>query len=156
MTNNSYKTGIVGEEYLTLGIADAGVYATAYNKWAPDRPSSITIYDRRLEAYYGDLAEGGLVLDKRPCRENDEFIKRVVCGPMHGQHLPSKTRDSWGKHIPCESAKEASGFDLVSTDLYLSYWRELGAKIGYRKGNYIEWENGEKDEIPSEEDRWKC
>lgn len=151
---NSYKTG--SDMYTYLGIGQAGVYANSFNPWSERHEAAITIYDTRLTPYFGDVAEGGIVCDKRPAFEQNEFkaVEAVISGPMRNNTLPPQTRDSWGQLIPCSDPKEGRGFDSISTDLYLSLWRELGAKIGYRRGNFIEFENGEKTEIPRAEDRW--
>lgn len=145
---DSYK-----REYTYLGIGDAGVYAEAPNKYSK-HPASITIYDTRLSAYFGDLAEGGIVVDKRPCTNRDDFVKAVVSGPMRGSWLPEKTREGFGGNVSCNDANEAGALDYVSTDLYLDLWRDKGARIGKRVGDEIHWEDGKHESIVPVSQRW--
>lgn len=141
-------------EYTYLGIAAAGVYAEAPNKYSK-HPASITIYDRRLRAYFGDMAEGGIVVDKRPCLEHPDFYRMVISGPMRGSWLSEKTRETMHDTVKCHNAHEAKAFDYISTDLYLALWRDMGAKIGKRVGNEIHWEDGTKETIVPVDKRWQ-
>ena len=142
------------KEYTTLGIAAAGVYATAPSKWS-DTAAHLTIYDSRLTPYLGDLAEGGVVFDKRPCVDRDDFCSMVVSGPMLKESLPSGHYQDWDrKVVPVTSETKLGGFDYIALDVYLDIWRKAGAKIGIRKGDSIHWESGEVFPIPPEENRY--
>lgn len=141
------------KEYTYLGIALAGVYAEAPNQYSKTSVS-VTIYDTRLSAYYGDLAEGGIVCDKRPCKDHPDMVHMVVSGPMRGSYLPEKTKNGFNGNESCEDARDAGGFDYVSTDLYLGLWRSMGARIGKRVGDTIEWEDGTIESIVPCEMRW--
>jgi hypothetical protein len=134
-------------DWTYIGIADAGVYGEKPNEHSPRYPVSITTYNTELEAYFGELCEGGIVMDKRPCREHPEFVSTIVRGPMMAAHLPDNSKDEFGDIQPCDDARKCSGLAYVSRNLYLDMWRKLGARIGVRKGNHIEWEDGERFEI---------
>lgn len=152
------------QEYTTLGIAAAGCYATAPNPWSKDSAASITIYDRRLTAYLGELVEGGIVIDKRPCVNRDDFVSMVVSGPMLQESLPHDTKRGWDSTEPCtlEQAREAKGFDYLSLNLYIQVWAEKGARIGVRVGDKVYWNDGPlfgwgiPQDIPPAELRYQC
>ena len=63
MTTEPYKTG--ENAYDLLGIGDAGCWARI------GANTSVTIYDLRLHCYYGDVREGGTIIDKRPALTAD-------------------------------------------------------------------------------------
>ena len=139
------------QEFLTLGIAQAGYYATSPNAWG-EMPCSIQGYDRKLAPYLGELVEGGLVVDKRLVLI-DVLIDGVVAGPMLNESLPPKTYRRMGEEIKVpimgedgeyrrEDGAKFSGFDYISRDVYLAYWRKRGALIGRRRGDVIKWESG--------------
>lgn len=137
------------KEYTTLGVAAAGVYASVGDN------CSVSIYDTRLDPYLGNLVEGGIVVDKRPCIHHEDFVKLVVSGPMVRESLPPKTISRlFEPNRECLDPKEAGGCDYVSMDLYLQLWEGIGARVGYRRGDYIEWNDGEKQEIPPYESRY--
>lgn len=138
------------KEYTTLGIACAGVYATVGDN------VRVSIPDTRLSSYYGDLVEGGYLIDKRPCIHREDFVHMVVSGPLLKESLPYGHKEGWDrKAIPVDPEGEKFGsLDYVSLDVYLDLWRKAGAKIGVRKGNKISWEDGSQTLIPNEKDRW--
>lgn len=149
MTVEEYK-----QEYTTLGIALAGCYATAPG-YTKDSTCSITIYDKRLNAYLGNLVEGGTVIDKRTCAESD-VIQYVFNGPMLKETLPSGTVDRmWEKGPMPYDGSEYRSSDFIALDLYISFWKNLGARIGKRIGDSIHWNDGEIQAIPSAEMRWQ-
>jgi len=148
MNRDAYK-----KQYTTLGIAAAGVYATSGSK------SSSQIPDNRLHAYLGDLVEGGQVMDKRPCLEHPDFFLMVFSGPMLKEDLPPGTcNKAFSREVLLCTAADfpnLGGYDYLSLDLYTELWRQLGARIGKRIGDFIHWEDGECQPIPLEADRWK-
>jgi hypothetical protein len=148
--SNAYK-----QEWQICGIAEAGVYATTVPvKWGSSTSiGSVTTYVPMLKAEVGNLIEGGVVVDKRTVKI-DNLIHYVVSGPMLDTQLPPGTAKDWDKVKPCEDAKNLKSFDYVSLDLYLKLWRELGARIGQRKGDQIIWEDGRVWNIPDEEHRY--
>ncbi len=153
MTTKPYKS-----EYTTLGIAMAGVYATCHNPLG-DMACSVTIYDTKIEAYYGDLVEGGVVIDKRPCVDREDFVSMVVSGPMLKESLPSGHKEVFDFGYPrtlvaCSAEDKFSGFDYIALDIYLGIWRKAGAQIGKRVGNEIHWEDGTTVPIPEASQRF--
>jgi hypothetical protein len=140
-------------EYTILGIALAGVHAKARSQWGE---CSITMYDNRLFPYLGNLLEGGTVIDKRSCKEED-IVQWVIKGPMLKESLPAGHKDGlWGTGpIKCEDPKSCSSMDYIALDLYVKLWSDMGARVGTRQGNYIVWNDGEVQTIPSVESRWQ-
>ncbi len=154
MTIKEYKA-----EYTYLGIAAAGVYAKTTTQYNINSTitSSVTIYDNRLSPYYGDVVEGGIIVDKRPCINHEEFYKMVINGPMLKMDLPNQTVELFTFPATQETiadARNCGSCDNVSLDLYIKLWKELGAKVGYRRGNVVEWDNGEKSVIPEARNRF--
>lgn len=160
MSNDKYKN-----EYIHLGIADGGCYADCESNFSHDTAAHITIYDRRLTPYLGDLKQGGIVIDKRPCIRRNDFVKNVVRGPMLNVMLPHDTINSVmaKRNLACtiEQARTAGGYDYISLNLYVQYWAELGARIGVRVGDKVYWNDGPlfgfgvPQDIPSVENRWQ-
>lgn len=138
-------------ELTYLGIGKAGVYG----RKGPN--CSVSIPDTRLSAYYGDLIDGGLVVDKRPVPD-DDLVKWVVSGPMLDLALPEKScHPLWEEVQPCADARllEHAALTDISLDLYLDLWRSLGARIGVREGDDIVWEDGAREQIRPAELRYQ-
>lgn len=150
MRREAYKP-----EYTTLMIAMGGCYATAPGEYSSTY-NHISIPDGRMTCYFGDVVEGGWVVDKRPCIDREDFVHMVVCGPLLKESLPDGMKLELFSNQPkvCEDAKECSGSDYVSLDLYLKLWRDMGARLGQRKDNEVHWENGEVTDIPNETERY--
>lgn len=140
--------------YTVLGITLAGC-------WARQKPIhhilsdgqfsiskiSISIPDSDIEKYFVYLKEGGIVIDKRSIK-SEEAINWVIKGPMLDETLPPNTKKVlFQGELACTDAKECSGVESVSLDLYCQLWEFLGAKIGKRVGNNIEWNDGKKSII---------
>lgn len=130
--------------------------------------ASITHYDRRLRPYYGELIEGGYVIDYREVL--DERPMLAVRAPMVSGKLPLGAVDRLDANaargslvlraIAGEPENPASGlatlmiaapdcgaFDSVAPDVYAAWWRPHGARIGQRRGDRIEWEDGTTEDI---------
>lgn len=152
MSRNKYEP-----QYCYLGIALAGTYGTSptiKTAWGTQKSSTSGMIGK-LDPYLGDMLEGGIVVDKRSVPEKD-IISEVFSGPMLDMDLPSRSKNVvFGEPAPCEPGEKLGGLDTISMDLYLLRWEKLGARIGYRLGNNIIWNDGEVMPIPSEEDRWK-
>lgn len=138
-----------------------------------ERGVSISIPDRRLVCYYGDLAEGGIVLDKRRVLEEDPSL--AFRSPILASHLPPGTIEPPGQpdrvlaqgmlgmfgeaHAALITATaEPEGYNglaLVATDVYVQFWRRHGARVGQRAGAQVLWEDGRAEPIPSAEERYK-
>lgn len=124
-------------DWTYLGIGLAGCFAQAPNAWAKFSSASVSIPDRRLERYFWRLVEGAPVLDKRPAFEKDESaaIRGVVSGPMLEMTMPD------------DPSLPSGPFDKIGFRAYADYWRKLGARIGFRRGDTIQWEDGEVSPI---------
>jgi hypothetical protein len=152
-------------EYTTLGIGSAGVYATGRTVVGLNSTttSSSSIPDRRLTPYLGDMVEGGIVLDKRPCIHRDDFVHMIVSGPMMNQDLPHDSKKGWGPTESCdlEDARKCKGLDYLSLNLYIQLWVEKGARVGVRVGDKVYWNDGPNygfgkiQDIPLAESRWQ-
>ena len=143
----AYKTG--ENAYDLLGIGDAGCWARI------GANTSVTIYDMRLHCYYGDVREGGTIIDKRPAFEKDwGACCHLVCsGPMVDMSLDNgMVKKLFDK--PSVFDGDAGAMDMVSLDIYLDNWRALGAKVGHRRGNVVKWEDGSVEEIVEESKRY--
>ena len=141
------------QEYTTMGIAAAGVYAKIGDN------ISVSIPDKRLFAYLGNLVDGGIVIDKRTVPKHD-LVTWVIAGPMMKEALPSGTKDCLNFEtpraapIPAKHGDKFSSMDYIALDLYVKLWTDLGARVGTRQGNIILWNDGEVQTIPSVESRW--
>jgi hypothetical protein len=123
--------------------------------------STVTYYDRRLAPYYGELVEGGYVLDKRAALEARPGL--AVLSPMCKGNLAAGQRDPFGgaegsivaQAIASEpenpacvlarlalAAPECGAFDDVAPDLFVDWWRAHGARVGRRFGAVIVWDDG--------------
>lgn len=160
-------------EYKLLSVALAGC-----SGYPGGNVTSVSIPDRRLTAYYGDVAPGGFVLDKRTVDEG-VLINGALNGPMVNVDLNDGAVDrcpdpdpllvgalvesadlsgNWGMAGPV--AKRAAdpewrGLDTVSLPEYLQFWRERGARVGRRVLTQIRWEDGAVDTIRPHQFRWK-
>lgn len=142
------------KEYTILGIGDGGCWARAKSNFS-DTSASITIYDKRLSCYYGDVIEGGIVIDKRPCVKRKDFVRLAFKCAILNEGLPPKSKQGWDmKIVPCVDARDAGGMDYISLDIYLNLWESFGARIGTRVGDEIVWRDGTKTAIRPESKRW--
>lgn len=138
------------QEYTTLGIALSGVYATIGSN------CSVSIPDRRLFSYLGCLVDGGTVIDKRTCKDED-IVRNVISGPMLKEDLPAgHISPPWGEREPIkwDGIRKFSSMDFIALDIYVKFWQDMGAKVGIRKGDRIYWNDGDCQKIPPEESRW--
>lgn len=134
-----------------------------------------TPYDRRLRPYLGECIEGGLVVDKRPAlfhqngREKDGAGSIAWSAPLVSPTMDPDGISRLGKvKEPMLSGLEGefrtlaaathdpefTGMDTVGVNVYAGYWRKHGARIGWRRGDNIEWEDGVTEPIPPPEHRW--
>jgi hypothetical protein len=134
--------------YEFLGIAFGGVHANFAN-------CSVSIPDSRIRPYFGDVKEGGTVLDKRHCGI-DVVASTTMRAPMLKLSLPPQTVSAYVDDCTrtLTDPEEAGGMDYVSLDLYVQFWTSRGAKSGVRLGNAIVWQDGTTTAIPAENDRW--
>jgi hypothetical protein len=127
----------------------------------------ITYYDSRLRPYFGELVEGGFVIDKSAVLEAKPDLS--VLSPLCKGSLPAGTRDAFhgaagsivAHSIANEPDNPAAGlarlmlaipdcgaFDDVAPDVYAAWWAKHGARIGQRRGNKIVWADGTEEIIP--------
>jgi hypothetical protein len=127
---------------------------------------TVTFYDRRLAPYYGELVEGGYVLDKRAALEARPGL--AVLSPMCKGNLAAGQRDLFqgaegsivAQAIASDTENPACGlarlalaapqcgaFDDVAPDLFADWWRAHGARVGRRRGDVIVWEGGAAEAI---------
>ena len=130
-----------------IGIADGNINVQI-KPYKDYTTIGISIPDVRLERYYYKLNEGGVVVDKRPCVDKEGFVKLVFACPILDLGMPKNSvSDPYKNNITDFDPNNIDPHAYISLDLYLDIWRKFGAKIGFRKGDYIEWENGQKDLI---------
>lgn len=135
-------------EYTTLGAAMAGPYATIGHN------VSVTGLWGDLESNYGDVVEGGTIIDKRNV-DHAVLVTGVVSGPMLNEDLPPRTRDRlFEGQSPATEDDKFGGLDSISMDLYLAIWRKVGARIGQRQGNVVAWEDGTVETIRPVDQRY--
>jgi hypothetical protein len=134
------------KQYDLVGIALSGAYAKAKNV-------SLT-GGKDLASMYHYLKEGGYVIDKRSCDQN-----QIIDGAYRGAMVDFALSDNlqkctWESDVPkpCANYKDAGALDYVSFNLYRDFWRSLGARIGKRVADSIVWENGEIEQIVVYED----
>jgi hypothetical protein len=134
------------------------------------------MYDTRLAAYFGELVEGGFVIDKSAALAERPSL--AVTQPMCKGSLPVGTRDefqgaenSFVAHALANGGPEVHGsfstlaklaiaapkcgmFDDVAPDVFADWWRAHGARVGIRQGEYIVWDNGDHEAIRPFESRY--
>jgi len=143
------------------GIHADGIGDDLCPKW------SLTYYtDTWQQGPFQDLEEGGFAIDKKELlATSGEARSMVVNGPMVDITLAPGSIDKFDLHENAElmlpglgggyktlaaravADRSWTGLDSMSLDLYVAMWRELGARIGQRRGNDIEWEDGEIEKI---------
>jgi hypothetical protein len=144
-----------------LSIGLAGCYGEGIDG------SHITYYDTRLRPYYGELVEGGYVIDKSAVLDAKPGL--VVLSPLCRGSLPPGTRDVFpganGSIVAQAIANEldnpaaplarlmlavpdCGAFDDVAPNVYAAWWAKQGARIGQRQGNKIVWNDGTEGVIP--------
>jgi len=153
----------------TLAIGLAGVYGETVDG------ASVTFYDTRLRAYYGELVEGGFVVDKSKVLESKPGL--AVSSPMCKGDMKPGTSDALGDvsdnfvanaiandgnnpasflaTLAVASKGHFGGFDFVAPDVYAAWWLDKGARVGTRIGDTIQWSDGIVEQIPSFEARYK-
>lgn len=135
--------------------------------------ASVTMYDRRLSAYYGELVEGGFVIDKRAVVEANPGL--AVMAPLCRGDLPAGRRDVFQTRPDpvmaaalCDgesfgavaalmvAAPDCGAFDDAAPDVYAAWWRARGAQVGVRCGDRIVWADGSIEAIRPAGQRWQC
>ncbi len=138
-----------------------------------ERRASVTMYDRRLSAYYGELVQGGYVIDKAQVLDANPGL--AVLAPLCRGGLPAGTRNVFRDRVDpvmgaalsdpesfggvaalMIAAPECGAFDDVSPDVFAAWWGSRGARVGVRHGDRIEWADGTAEAIRPAAQRWQC
>jgi hypothetical protein len=152
----------------TLEIGLAGCHGQCANERA-----SVSIYDRRLSAYFGELVEGGFVIDKAAVLDAKPGL--AVMAPLCRGDLPAGRRNVFRERVDpamaaalsqpesfggvallMAAAPDCGAFDDVSPDVFAAWWAAHGARIGVRRGDRIEWADGTSEAIRPAAERWAC
>lgn len=122
----------------------------------------VSFYTYDLDHCLKDALDGCILLDKRNV-EPDRLVHGVVSGPMVDVSLPDdaidsitdKTRKSAGDMAPMmgglfkvlanamateKPTRKYSSFDKIALNLYVDYWRALGALVGIYKDGKVTWQ----------------
>src|SRR5262249_55869862 len=141
--SESYRQRLV-----TLEIGLAGCHGQTTDG------ASVTLYDRRLPCYYGELVEGGWVIDKAAVLDPLPGLT-VMAARCRGKLVSGRreafrgAQDSFVAHALAAqpengfgglarlmlAAPDCGAFDDVSPDVFAAWWRQQGARIGQRQGN---------------------
>lgn len=151
----------------TLEIGLAGVHGEMVNG------GSITIYDTRLSPYFGELVEGGYVIDKAEVLDRKPGL--AISSPMCRGNLAAGTREVCtvkadpvmvgalsqaeafgGLALLLAAAPSCGAFDDVAPDVFAAWWADKGARVGQRQGNAIHWQDGTVEQIRPFDQRWQC
>jgi len=118
------------------------------------------------EQHFGRVKVGGWIIDKRPVEnftsavmrapllglrldpdEIDSLTKDEIAGSMFAQAVMSQPGNGFGQILHLENADRSArpkrkfgSLDTVGINLFLDYWRELGARIGQVTDGGVEWE----------------
>jgi hypothetical protein len=159
-------------EYAVLSRGLGGCHADTIDG------ASVTIYDSRLQAYLGNVVEGGYVIDNRAVLDRNPGL--VLRSPMcEAKLLPgsiNRFRDACPAPersivaaaiasnpengycglarlmLACPDAFE--GFNFVAPDVYAGWWLQNGARVGERHGKYVLWSDGKEELILAAERRY--
>lgn len=106
--------------------------------------SSLETYeDLAVVALRPNIAEGAVIIDKRPI----EDVSKVLRLPYIDHRLGKLSVRGFYQTVTFDSMKDALAAEPaevgadVSLDIYVELCRALGARIGYRVGDAIEWED---------------
>ncbi len=105
--------------------------------------SSLETYSELLDvALREDVAEGAVIIDKRPISD----VSTVLGLPYVDLRLGRLTARGCYQTVTFDSMKDVFAADpmsigaSVSLDIYTELCRAHGARVGYRIGDSIEWE----------------
>lgn len=122
---------------------------------------SITFYSNNLDYCLKRAEEGTIIIDKKDMPER-ALVDMVLKGPMYDPLLGDDEVKGFSEKEKKALTSMLPGFDrtyttialmgvlkkqglgsldYVGLDVWVSLWREAGAKIGVVKNNKVEWEN---------------
>ena len=134
----------------------------ALNGWHGEGDRSrVSFYTTHLDDCLDYALESCTILDKSMVAESD-LIHNVISGPMVDVSLPPNTVDRFStkdkqtasKMLPGlggaysvlakaaieETPEKYGSLDRLSLDLYVDFWRKLGAKVGTYTNGKVQWE----------------
>lgn len=103
--------------------------------------TSIVTCSSDLRLFYPLLLEGAWVLDKTSLLSRSDWYILTLCSPLPEPSLPPGHRE------PALPDDHDVPVELVALDLYASYWRSVGARVGRRRASQIVWETGDSEPI---------
>lgn len=130
--STSVHTCLVSDDQWEVGgIGRAGIHFKRKEGEESFMSSSLTTSNPNVEQELHRLAQGGVFIDSR---EVDEaaLTHLVISGPM----LVHKSEGSQNQIKP---RAEAGPFDYIELSDYIASYFEIGARVGYRVGNRINW-----------------
>jgi len=134
---------------------------TAHDCPNPQRPgctSRLSGYDDARKHWH-ELEEGAPIVDCRPCESRDDWVRLVLRSPIPNVELGAGELEPFDKEAGRRSLQFASGWagylalgeigglDYIGPDGYAVWWARFGARVGKRKGQFIEWANGARELI---------
>ena len=152
-----------------VGTGTVGGHEAPYELCGTTVSSTMSSYTRRLGPFLGELAPDGVVLDKWNVLD-PLFTRLVISGPLVDVGLQDDEIDRCpevpsyllgpgglsGGFETLAKVKQANprwtGLDKISRKAYVELWRAAGARVGYRAGDYIQWEDGAVEPIPPVDD----
>jgi hypothetical protein len=139
----------------------------------------VTFYDRRLQPYFGEVIDGGFILDKRAALLARPGL--AIGSPMVKGSLPPGTVDRFADRCPLYDVADSivldairsdptnpaaglatlmqddpacGGCDEVATDVYADGWGKRWARVGRRFGRVVVWDDGQTEQIRPFERRY--
>lgn len=139
------------------------------------KSGSVHAYDSRITCYYGQLIDGGIVIDRHDVLDKRPSLS--ISSPMLDSHIKQVSRfadaiatndnfmldalsdpGSFGGLATLAKAattdKAIGAFDYLPLSQWVAWWKNLGARVGRRVGDNIVWDDGEVDPIRPAESRW--
>ena len=158
---------------ITLAALTGAISATHLCDPADPQSRGSTSGIWSLERALEDLAEGGYVIDLRPLAAHPQLLSWVLRAPLSNgrledeqiERLPDEVREAARDLMPwlggayqwlaflaaTRSGEPADGsagpFDGVSAASLAAYWGSRGARIGKRRGNAIDWSDGQRQPL---------
>lgn len=131
--------------WLSGGVTAAG---SSFDKVQGDTSSSLSGCYGKPEEYYHYLAEGAVFVDKRAV-PSDSLISGVISGPMLSLSIGPNQVKTFATGITEDITPDfdPKSLDCVGINVYTEFWAKLGARIGYRRGDDMHWNDGSVEPI---------
>jgi hypothetical protein len=124
--------------------------------------ASVSIRSDRLHPYYGEVIQGGWVLDALHLDEASPLASQIVCsGPIPSLGVPPFTyyvRGEGEGPLTADPSHDLFGlftrkmlgsFDYIGLGACIQLWIQAGAFLGRRFGSSIIWSDGLISDIPA-------